>query len=326
MDPVSVALTIAVLAALGFIWLHDRLKGKDARHLYRFMNAAYSIMERIVRPGGIFLAMLPMPLTFRYLWSRWRMKQTFLRQVSHHGHHGEDGESVLSMLLSTKSEDENSALSQKQIRNEVLALFFAGHETTAITLSWTWYLLGEHPKLEEKLHRELAEALGGREPTSDDLPRLPFTRRVLYEAIRLYPPAYVLERTTTEDLPFGEYTVPAGATIFLSPYVMHRDPRFYEDPDRFDPDRWLPDEVAKRPHFSFFPFGGGHHRSVGEPLALMEVVLLLATLAQRWRMRLAPGHPVEAASLVFLRPKHGLRMTLTRRAGEAELHNDEDLG
>jgi cytochrome P450 len=204
-------------------------------------------------------------------------------------------------------------MSDRQVRDEVLIVFLAGHETTANALAWTWYLLAQHPGVEAPLHAEIDGVLAGRVPTLEDVPRLPYTRNVIEEAIRLYPPAYVIDRQLQRDFATGGYRLRRGATAFLSPYLMHRDPRYYPDPDRFDPDRWAPGEREKRPKFAYFPFGAGPRICIGEQFAWTEAILVLATLAQGWRAELAPGANVVPYPLIVLRPKHGIPMQLHRR-------------
>lgn len=177
----------------------------------------------------------------------------------------------------------------------------------------TWYLLSEHPEVERRLHAELREILGERLPTVDDLPRLTYTRMVLSEFLRLYPPAWVLGRRSLVDYEVGGYNFPAGSVVLVSQYLMHHDPRFFPDPWRFDPDRWGRHAEPARPRFAYFPFGGGPRQCIGEAFAWMEEILVLATLAQSWRLRLVPDQPVVLNPLITLRPKHAMPMTLHRR-------------
>jgi cytochrome P450 len=178
---------------------------------------------------------------------------------------------------------------------------------------WTFYLLSEHPEVEARLHAELDGALGDRPATFEDLRRLPYTEMVLAEAMRLYPPAWRLVRRAIKEFRAGEYVVPAGALVVVCQYAMHRHPRYFPDPERFDPERFTPEAKAARPPYAYFPFGGGPRRCIGEGFALTEGVMLLATLARRWRLRLAPGHPVEVFPEHLLRARHGMRMTLEAR-------------
>jgi cytochrome P450 len=201
-----------------------------------------------------------------------------------------------------------------QVRDEAITIFLAGHETTANALTWTWYLLSRNPSVEARLHEELDRVLGGRVPTVSDLPELKYTEMVLSESMRLFPPAWLIGRTAVDDYEVGGYHVPAGSVMTMSLFVVHRDPRYYPDPLRFDPMRWTPEEKAKRPKFAYFPFGGGNRLCIGESFAWMEGVLILATLAQEWRARLAPGHKVATHPRVTLRPAGGMPMLLERRS------------
>jgi cytochrome P450 len=220
---------------------------------------------------------------------------------------------LLSMLLCARDE-EGERMSDKQLRDEAMTILLAGHETNALALSWSWYLLSQHPEVEAKLLDELREVLGDRAPTVEDLPRLRYTQMVLKESMRLYPPAWILGRRALEDYEVGGYSIPRDSLVILSPYVMHRDPRFFPDPERFDPERFTPEARAARPQFSYFPFGGGPRRCVGEGFAWMEAVLMLAALARRWRLRLAPGADVRTEPRITLRPgKGGLPMRTEAR-------------
>ena len=307
-------MTQLTLGIIGKVLFDEELD--DSRRLYAHMSEVFKMIERIVPPSELLTSILPLPRNLRFLWARASLKRLIASKIRSRMKSDEDHEDVLSVLLAARGEDGDRELSLEQTRDELLALLFAGHETAAITLSWTWYLLSEHPEVEARLQDELASELGGRTPTADDLAKLTYARRVLTEVMRLYPPAYILERRTTCDMQFGDFVVPAGKTIMLSPYAMHHDPRYYPDPERFDPDRWLPEESAKRPRYTYFPFAAGPHKCVGEPLAWMELVLVTAVIAQRWTMRLVPGHPVKPQPLVTLRPKQGLRMILEPRRQE----------
>src|SRR5207248_449114 len=205
---------------------------------------------------------------------------------------GTDTGDLLSMLLEARDEDDGGQMTDEQVRDEALTLFLAGHETTANALTWTWYLLSQHPEVEARLHEEIAAVLQNRLPTAEDFPRLRYTEMVLAEAMRLYPPAWAIGRRAISDYRIGEYTAPARAIILMSPYVMHRNPRYYPKPARFDPERWTAEAREARPKFAYFPFGGGPRVCIGEGFAWMEGVLLIATIAQRWRMRLAPSQTV----------------------------------
>ena len=227
---------------------------------------------------------------------------------------GEDKGDLLSMLLLAQDEDSGNGMTDRQVRDEAVTLFVAGHETTSNLLSWAWHLLAQHPQAEARLHDEVDSVLGGVAPTLADLARLPYTDWVIKEALRLNPPAWILNgRTPLTDLEVGGYTIPTGSLIFISPYVMHRDPRYFDNPDAFIPERWA-DGLDKRiPRYAYFPFGGGPRVCIGNQFALMEAKLVLATIAARYQLALASSEPVELDPLITLRPKAGIDMRLTTR-------------
>lgn len=245
---------------------------------------------------------------------------------------GEDRGDLLSMLLRAQDEDDGTVMNDKQIRDEVLTLFLAGHETTALTLTWALYLIAQHPEIIARLHAELdgvlnpvvgdQEAIGidsiprhqaRRLPTMNDLPRLIYTEQIIREAMRLYPPAWAIGRCAIADYEIDGVKIPAGSTAIMSQWVVHRDSRWFPDPDQFKPGRWTADFTSALPRFAYFPFGGGPRICIGSSFAMMEAVLLLATLAQTYRFDLVPDQRVELQAAVTLRPLHGIRMTLSRR-------------
>ncbi len=257
---------------------------------------------------------LPLPGNRRLQRAQNRLDATVYRIINEHRAGGVDQGDLLSMLLHAQDEEgDGGRMADKQLRDEALTILLAGHETTANALTWVWYLLSENPDVEGTLHAEIDMVLAGRLPTLNDVSCLHYTEMVFAEAMRLYPPAWILGRRAISDYEVANYLLPAGSVIFMSPYVMHRDPRYFPDPLRFDPKRWTPESRALQPRFSYFPFGGGPRQCIGEAFAWMEGVLIIAILAQNWRMRLVPGHPVELLPLVTLRPKYGMRMTLERR-------------
>jgi cytochrome P450 len=220
---------------------------------------------------------------------------------------------LLSMLLVAQDEDSGARMTDRQVRDEAMTIFLAGHETTANALTWTWYLVSTAPEVEARLHEEVDRVLAGRLPTVADIGALGYVERVVTEAMRLYPPAWIIGRRALQDYPIGDYVAPARSILAMSPYVLQRDARYFSDPERFDPDRWTPDFRAALPPFAYFPFGGGPRRCIGDQFAWMELALVVATIAQQWRLTLVPGHPVEPQPLVTLRTKHGMRMTAHRR-------------
>jgi cytochrome P450 len=221
---------------------------------------------------------------------------------------------LLSLLFAARDEESGARMSERQLRDEMMTLFLAGHETTANALTWTWYLLSEHPEADAKLAAELQHTLNGRMPTAADLADLPYTEMVIREAMRLYPPAPAFAREPIENVMLGGYEVPKGSLVTIITYALHRDPRFFEDPERFDPERFAPGWVERIPRYAYLPFGGGPRVCIGNGFALTEARLILATMAQRYRCTLASSQPVVPMQLVTLRPKHGLRMTVRSRA------------
>jgi cytochrome P450 len=207
------------------------------------------------------------------------------------------------MLLQGR-DDEGRPMSEKQLRDELITLFLAGHETTAITLSWTFFLLARHPQVQERLGREVLAAPGARPFRAADLPRLPYAEAVIKEALRLYPPAYVIGREALQDCVVGDYAIPAGATIYVSPWVLHRDGRWFDEPERFRPERWLDGSAAHLPKYVYIPFGGGPRICIGERFAMMEAILVLATIRRRFQLEMAGPDPAPFPSIT-LRPDEG---------------------
>lgn len=285
----------------------------EAAEIGQALTEALHAFNRTLLPGGELVEKLPLPVNQRAESARQRLDATIYRIIRERRAGGADRGDLLSILLEAMDEESGQQMSDEQVRDEAMTLFLAGHETTSNALTWTWYLLSQNPAEERQLHAELDQVLAGRVPTVDDMPSLPYTRMVLSEALRLYPPAYAIGRQAIEPYTVRDYVIQPGSTVFASPYVMQRDPRYWFDFERFDPNRWTPEAQARRPKFSYFPFGAGPRVCIGEGFAWSEGILVLATLAQRWQARLVLGHPVEAEPLITLRPKHGMRMTLHRR-------------
>ncbi|MFZ3217168.1 MAG: cytochrome P450 [Candidatus Acidiferrales bacterium] len=231
------------------------------------------------------------------------------RQAEGTSNHHND---LLAMLMSAMDED-GTQMTPKQLRDETMTLFLAGHETTALTLSWTWYLLSENPAAEARLHEELRQVLAGRAPEIADLERLPYLRAVVSEVLRLYPAAYIVARTSIAPCAVGGYDFPADTTFIMAQWVMHRDPRCFKDPETFQPERWLDGLEDRLPAGAYFPFGDGPRRCIGQAFALLELGMVIATVAQRFSFKLVPGHRVVPEPLVTLRAKYGIRMTMHAR-------------
>jgi cytochrome P450 len=219
------------------------------------------------------------------------------------------------LLLAVDEEGDGRGMTDEQARDEAVTLFNAGHDSTAAALAWIWYLVGRHPEVETRLVDEVDAALAGRDATHADVPRLAYAERVVKESIRLYPPTWTMfPREAIADVELGGYTVPCGSWVYAFPWVTHRDPRFFDEPLRFDPQRFAPGRVEQMPPYAYFPFGGGPRGCIGNTFATMEMVLILATVLQRFRVRLAADQgEVEPEALIAIRPKGGLRVKLERR-------------
>jgi cytochrome P450 len=245
-----------------------------------------------------------------------QLTQIIDRIIQQHRESHEDTGDLLAMLVHAQDED-GSRMTTQQLRDEALTLFLAGHETTASTLSWTWWLLAQHPRVEEKFHAELDSVLHGRTPTIGDIPQLIYTSHILSESMRLYPPAWAIARLSIEDHVIADHPVPKGTGIAAVPWVVHRDPRWYEDPESFHPERWEGDLLKKLPRFAYFPFSFGPRQCIGNSFALMEATLVLATIAQQFRFTLISGHPVSPLASITLRPRNGLHVQAESRVSKA---------
>jgi cytochrome P450 len=226
--------------------------------------------------------------------------------------HGEQRD-LLDMLMQVRYEDSGEGMGDRQIRDEVMSLLIAGHETTANALSWLWVLLGQHPDVVIQIEGELDEVLNGRSPTVADFPNLIYSNQVIKESMRLYPSAWSISRRALADDEIGGYAIPAGAIVALSPYTLHRHPAFWPEPEKFDPGRFTPEQEAKRNRYAYVPFGAGARKCIGDQFALMESMIILPMTLQRFRLHLVPDHLIEEHALVTLRPKHGIMMTATKK-------------
>jgi cytochrome P450 len=286
----------------------------QAPEIGKALTDVMQLFNRITNPFSALLDKLPLPGNIRWIKAKARLDETIYRIINERRASGRDQGDLLSMLLLAQDEEgDGSSMTDQQVRDEAMTLFIAGHETTANALTWTWYLLSQHPEIESGLHREIDEVLSGRLPTAGDFTSLRYTEMVFAESMRMYPPAWTMGRRVLEDYRVGQYVIPSGSIILMSPWVMHHDPRFYPEPYTFDPERWRTEAREARPKFSYFPFGGGPRVCIGEQFAWMEGVLLIATIAQKWKMRLAPGQIVEPRAMVTLRPKYGMRMVIEAR-------------
>lgn len=230
--------------------------------------------------------------------------------IEQHRNSQADTQDLLSMMMAARDEQTGEGMSDKQLRDEVITLTNAGHGTVANALTWTLYLLSLHPEILRKLRDQVDRGLSGRTPTAEDLPSLSYTRWVIEEAMRLYPPVWITVRRALRDDEVCDFHVPANAIVVVSPYVLHHDHRYWLNPEGFDPDRFSPEQSGKRPRYAYFPFGGGPHLCLGKDFALLEAQLILIMLIQRYRLDLLPGSNIEAEALAGLRPRKGLPMTM----------------
>lgn len=301
-------LTLAIVAKTLFSTDVD----SEADDIGTALTQVFDLFEVILMPFSELLEKLPLPAVRRFKRARKRLDETIYRLIGERRASGRDAGDLLSMLLLASDEEGSGGMTDTQVRDEALTLFLAGHETTADALTWAWYLLSQNPQAEAAFHSELDSVLGGRLPSFDNLPQLRYTESVFAETLRLYPPAWGIGRRALEDYPVGDFLIPARSVVLMSPYTVHRDPRWFADPLAFRPERWLVEDPA-RPKFAYFPFGGGARVCIGERFAWMEGTLLLAAIGQRWRLRLEPGHRVETHARITLRPKYGMRMIAERR-------------
>ena len=281
------------------------------------ISAAMNVLMRnsvgirlLLPPAARFL---PTPAMIEFRRSVRQLDEIVYRIIAERRKNETDTGDLLSMLMQARDED-GSRMSDKQLRDEVMTFLLAGHETTALALSWSFHLLSQNPRAGEELHQELDRVLAGRTPHFADLRNLNCAERVIKESMRLYPPAWSLARTVINEFEIAGYRVPAGANVVMSTWIMHHDPRYFADPYQFDPGRWLTERSQKLPRFAYFPFGGGPRQCIGNSFAMMEATLLLATIAQKFQLRSVPEHAIVPIPSFTLRPKHGIRMTLERRS------------
>jgi cytochrome P450 len=235
------------------------------------------------------------------------------RRIAEHSRPRPAADNLLARLLAARDDTTGERMPARQLRDEAVTLWVAGHTTVAAALAWTWYLLAQQPEVACALHVELDTVLGDRHPTPQDLPHLRYTRVVLHESLRLYPPTWVTARTPLSPDEIGGHHIPPQSTLLVSPYVLQRHPAFWEHPEQFDPERWTPERTAGRPPLAYFPFGGGPRRCIGQNLAMLEMLVILAMMAQAYEFRLVPGYPVEPEARITLRPRDGILMTLHQR-------------
>jgi cytochrome P450 len=303
-------LTLAVVA--------ETLLGADleseASEVGAVLRATMESLSTRILPLGTVLEKLPLPGIRRMKACRAKLDEIVYRLINERRASGMEHDDLLQMLLIAQDEEDSTArMTDEQVRDEVMTIVLAGQLTTANALSWTWYLLSKHQEVENRLHEELDRVLGNGLPVLADLKALLYTEKVITESLRLYPPAWMTPRRALDDYQIGGYIAPARSIVMMSQYVMHRDARYFPEPLRFDPERWTPEFRAALPKYAYFPFGGGPRGCIGEGFAWMEMIFVVATLAQQWKLRLVPGQRVVPQPLIALRPKHGLSMTALHR-------------
>lgn len=302
-------LTLSIVAKT----LFDANVDDEAGEIGGALSEMVEMFPLLIHPLSDILRKLPLPQVRRFQRALARLDRTIYAIIGERRKSGDDRGDLLSMLLLAQDvEGDSGGMSDRQVRDEALTLFLAGHETTANALAWTFYLLARNPEAERAFHDELDAVLGGSLPTPADYARLPMTEKILAESMRIYPPAWGVGRYSIEDARIGEWTVPAKSMVVLSQWATHRDPRWWPSPSSFDPSRFTAEAKAARPKFAYFPFGGGARVCIGETFAWMEGVLLLATLGQR--ARLLRGGDVEAQAYITLRPRRAMRMVVERRS------------
>jgi cytochrome P450 len=255
---------------------------------------------------------VPLPAIRRFVRTRQTVDDMVYGLISERRASGEDRGDLLSLLMAARDE-EGRGMSDEELHDELISMIFAGHETVSVCLAWTWYLLSQDAAAARRLEEEVDGVLEGRSPTLDDTKRMPFTWSVLQEALRLYPPIWLIPRTPIEDDEVGGYRLRAGEMLFLAPYVTHRHTEFYDDPEAFDPSRFEPEKTKGWHRFQYYPFGGGPRKCLGHEFAMLEMLIIVAVVVQRFRLALVPGHPVAPQPMVTLRPQHGVPMNLERR-------------
>jgi cytochrome P450 len=292
------------------------LLGADLGPFTSTIDHAWTIINQHVGESFWSLGLtdrLPTPKNRRFQAARDVLRAAVDHVISERRRGPSDGADLLSMLMSARDEDTGEAMTDEQLRVEVTTFLLAGQETTSLALTWTWYLLSRHPHAQRRLEDEIDAVLGGRPPEYSDLVNLPYLRMVIDEAMRLYPPAWGFSRQALADDQLGGFRLPRGWLAFVIPYVLHRLPAYWPDPEAFDPERFSPERSADRPKFVYIPFGAGPRQCIGNQFALIETQLSVATFAQAYRLHLVPHHKVDAWPLITLRPRFGMPMFIERR-------------
>ncbi|MGB3652380.1 MAG: cytochrome P450 [Rivularia sp. (in: cyanobacteria)] len=284
----------------------------EAKNVANALDVAMDWFESKRKQNFLIWEWFPRPENIRYRNAIKKMDESIYSLIQQKRDRNEDGKDLLSMLMQARDEDDNSQMSDRQLRDEVATLMLAGHETTANALSWTWMLLAQHDRVETKLWDELKTVLDGRLPTIEDLPQLQYTNMVIKESMRLYPPVSLFGREAVEDYQLDDYQIPSGCVVMLSQWVMHRHPKYFDNSEEFIPERW--DDLEKRlPRGVYIPFGDGPRICIGKGFAMMEAVLILATIAQKYKLKLVEDHPIVPQPSITLRPEHGIKVEITKR-------------
>ena len=290
---------------------------KEIPEINSALKDVMNLFGRITMPLAELSLKLPLPGNKRFFKAKKRLDNTIYRIIDERRDKRLNNGDFLSLLLSAQDEiGRDGGMTDLQIRDEALTLFLTAFDTTSLALTWTWYLLSQNPEVEAELHEELDRVLQGRTPTAADYSKLEFTRMVFEESMRLYPPIYIISRQALKDFHIGDYVVPGGAIVLMSPYLTHRDSRFHKDPDKFNPHNSKERSAGPNSKYEYFPFSAGPRSCIGQSFAWYEGVLLVATIAQKWKANLVPGHKVEFDQLINLRPKHGMKMKLQRRTSK----------
>lgn len=290
--------------------------GREVREIATAINQIMNLYHfMVVLPAAEALVNFPIPQMRRFRRAKARLDAVVRRMIETRLRSDQSHQDLLDMMLESACVSTASDLTTDKaeyLRDQIITIFLAGYETTANAMTWTWYLLSQNPDAEASMHEEIDRVLGGRVPTTEDVPRLKYVESVMAESMRLYPPAWAMGRKALDDFELGPYFLPKGTTILISQWIAHRNPEHWPDPLRFDPSRFAP-HAPMRPKFAYFPFGAGARQCIGESFAWMEGVLILSTIAQKWRLRLVPGHRVKPQPLITLRPKYGMKVTLEAR-------------
>lgn len=306
------ALTLAVVGRTLFGTDVDEARSATVR---RALTDTLAMFDRVYSPLFRMLVRVPSPTMRRYHRIEADLDAVIEQMIAERRSSGAMGDDLLSLLL--RAREDGTGMTDRQVRDEALTLFLAGHETTAIALTWTWWLLSRNPETEARLHAELDAILGDRPPEAADLQNLPYTQAVVSESLRLRPPAWAIGRRAVAEHRAGRYVVPRGSIVVVSPWLLHHDRRWWREPLAFRPERWIEPDAGERPREAFLPFGGGPRGCIGEPFARTEAAMLLATIARRWHLRSASDRDPEIQAVITLRPRHGMPMLAFRRGSDA---------